>query len=287
MPKQRDEKTGKIGISWTDFSCNLWWGCQRVSPSCDKCYAESLSKRFGFSVWGKNEPRRFFGDKPYNTLVKINRTALKDYGRPARVFINSMSDTFEDRRDLDQYRQRLWDLVPELPDLELLLLTKRIEAVHRLVPAKWMQEGFPPNVRLGTTVESQQWADLRIKELLSIPANNFLSVEPLFSPLNLHDVLLGKGGYHGSALKRETDLEPPWCPTGVVNWVIVGCESGPQRRRMHDLPIWTASLAEQCRKAGTSFFVKQLEIDGKVEKDINKFPQHLRVQQFPKQETPA
>jgi hypothetical protein len=34
-------------IQWTDHTFNPWWGCARVSPGCEHCYAESFAKRVG------------------------------------------------------------------------------------------------------------------------------------------------------------------------------------------------------------------------------------------------
>jgi len=51
------------GISWTDHTFNPWWGCTKVSPGCDNCYAEAFDKRVGGEHWGKGVPRREFGDK--------------------------------------------------------------------------------------------------------------------------------------------------------------------------------------------------------------------------------
>ena len=53
----------QTGIEWTDHTFNPWWGCVRVSPACQHCYAETIAKRTGNAVWGVDAPRRFFGDK--------------------------------------------------------------------------------------------------------------------------------------------------------------------------------------------------------------------------------
>jgi protein gp37 len=40
-------------IEWTDATYNPWYGCTKVSPACDHCYAESLmDTRFGKVTWG-------------------------------------------------------------------------------------------------------------------------------------------------------------------------------------------------------------------------------------------
>ena len=45
-------------ILWTDHTFNPWWGCVKVSPGCDNCYAETWARRKGHDVWGKDAPRR-------------------------------------------------------------------------------------------------------------------------------------------------------------------------------------------------------------------------------------
>ena len=32
-------------IEWTDHTFNPWWGCTKVSPACDHCYAETWARR--------------------------------------------------------------------------------------------------------------------------------------------------------------------------------------------------------------------------------------------------
>lgn len=40
-------------------------------------------------------------------------------------------------------------------------------------------------------------------------------------------------------------------------------------------------LIHQCRCAGVPVFVKQLDLNGKCERDIAKFPKHLQIRQVP------
>ncbi|MEP6912493.1 MAG: DUF5131 family protein, partial [bacterium] len=47
-------------IEWTHHTFNPWWGCKKVSPACDHCYAELWAKRMGHQLWGTDAPRRFF-----------------------------------------------------------------------------------------------------------------------------------------------------------------------------------------------------------------------------------
>jgi len=84
-------------------------------------------------VWGPNANRRFFGDQHWAEPVKWHSEALA-VGQRRRVFCASMADVFEDRRELDEWREKLWGLIDATPQLDWLLLTKRPEMVRRLVP---------------------------------------------------------------------------------------------------------------------------------------------------------
>lgn len=218
-------------ISWCDHTFNPWWGCVKVSPACQHCYAETFSKRVGLKVWGPDSERRFFGLKHWREPVKWNAAAVKA-GVRRRVFCASMADVFEDRSDLLDERSRLFDLIDETPALDWLLLTKRPENIAQLMPTYWGGKVWP-NVWLGTTVENQKYADERIPRLLEVDCVvRFLSAEPLLGPLELTpDVLL------------------------ELDWIIAGGESGPKNREPE--ADWFRSLRDQCQAAGVYFHFKQ------------------------------
>jgi protein gp37 len=232
-------------IEWCDSTFNPWWGCQRVSPGCEHCYAETFAKRVGQRVWGPSSDRRFFGDKHWAEPLKWAKAA-REAGKRHRVFCASMADVFEDRRDLDDQRTRLWNLIEETPDLDWLLLTKRPEN-HRMVPLAW-QTGTrrPTNVWLGTTTEDQPRYDARVGHLLAAawPAVRFLSAEPLLAPVRIDPAILGCVGH-----LAETFGNP------LIHWVIAGGESGPGARPM--CSSWVTALRDQCRDTGAAFLFKQ------------------------------
>lgn len=228
------------GIEWTDHTFNPWWGCVRVSPACEHCYAETFAARFGVQ-WGVKAERKPASEKVWAAPLRWNRAAEKA-GVRARVFCASMADVFEDRRDLDAARERLFALIEATPWLDWQLLTKRPEAVMRLVPERWKR--LPPNVWIGTTVEDQRRANERIPHLLQIPADvRFLSCEPLLGPVNLHSALYigDEGGYEYAGSPRQ-----------MIDWVIVGGESGPGARPMRS--SWARSIRDQCAQVGVGGF---------------------------------
>jgi protein gp37 len=292
----------QTAIAWTDHTFNPWWGCQRVSPGCEHCYAETFSRRVGLKVWGPTTERRFFGDEHWAEPIKWNRKAAEE-GVRRRVFCASMADVFENRDDLLPHRARLWVLIASTPHLDWLILTKRpqnVEAMARAAAShNWDAEPphvvtpWPRNVWLGTTAEDQQRADERIPALLGVPAAvRFVSYEPAIGPVDFTRIRNGGKLFAPfNALRRWDPGNGE--PTTGIDWVIVGGESGGGARPF-DL-AWARSAVAQCYGAGIACFVKQLgafPIDGVAGNvvpqrdrkggDQDEWPQILRVRQFPR-----
>jgi protein gp37 len=220
------------GIQWTDATFNMWRGCARVSPGCEHCYAETLSKRNPkqLGVWGVNGTRVVASEHYWNDPIRWNRKAEKE-DRRLKVFCASLADWLEDRPDLVAPRARLCALIEATPRLDWLLLSKRPELFDRLAPAAWRAGGCPPHVVLGVTAESQKYWDLRVSILQTLPARRrFVSCEPLLSPIAFR---FADGIHH----------------------VIVGGESG-HGARPFDI-TWARQLRESCRAAGVAVFMKQ------------------------------
>lgn len=229
---------GKLtGIEWTDHTFNPWWGCVKISPACDNCYAANqdawLSGK-GNEHWGPHSERRFFGGRHWNEPRRWDRQAAKD-GVRRRVFCLSMGDVFERRPDLELPRRRLLRLIEETPNLDWLLLTKRPQNIEHMVTPDWLAERG--NVWLGVTAENQKELERRAQHLLRwrrhVPVL-FLSCEPLLGPLNLKPYLQ------------------------MIDWVIVGGESQAGARPTQ--PEWVRSIRNQVLDGPSrpDLFVKQL-----------------------------
>lgn len=247
-------------ISWTDHTFNGWWGCVEVSPACDNCYAREVSNRFAPGFWGKDAPRRFFGEKHWNDLFRWNRAAAKA-GVPAKVFSNSMSDLFEDRRDLDVWRAKLFGIVEKTPNLIYQFLTKRSDKINELAPKAWVENGWPRNVWMGVTAENQRRWEERTVDLRKVNVKvKWVSAEPLLS-----DIVADYTG---------------------IDWIVVGGDSGSDR--LMD-PAWVMNILARCKGSGTSYFfkqkgdalAKQMGCKNKSGKDPSEWPAWMRVQEFP------
>ena len=222
-------------IGWTHHTVNFWWGCVELSPACVNCYAKTYDAMrgpnfdHGLTHWGENAPRWM---KVESALLELRRhdAAARKLGVRHRVFINSMSDFFEDRPDLEGARLLALAAFAQCTNLDILLLTKRA-----LIAVEWFQDALHnystgitcskalDRIWMGFTGENQFWFDERWEHIGCIPAAKvFCSYEPACGPLVLPDSFLARG--------REA-------------WLIVGGESGPHRREVG------SGLAGTCRRS--------------------------------------
>ncbi|WP_290906313.1 phage Gp37/Gp68 family protein [Aquabacterium sp.] len=252
-------------IAWCDSTFNPWQGCTKVSPGCDNCYAEARQDtRLHAVKWGAGQPRK--RTKTWGDPVKWNKAHAEFFaahGRRQRVFCASLADVF-DNEVPDEWRIDLFDLIHDTPRLDWLLLTKRIGNVKKMLPSNTSNDDATdfarlwPNVWLGATIVNQQEADRDIPKLLATPAAvRFLSMEPLLGRVDLRQWIglecRHESGYMeadtGATVCRECD------EAALIDWVIVGGESGTKARPMH--PDWARSLRDQCKAAGVPLLFKQ------------------------------
>jgi len=249
-------------IEWATHTFNPWEGCQKVGPGCDHCYAETRNARFGGGTaanWGPGAPRRRTSAANWRKPLAWDLAAAGTGVRP-RVFCASLADVFDNAVD-PEWRADLFKLIRSTPNLDWLLLTKRVGNARDMLPDGWTDEpeGHWPNVWIGATIVNQAEADRDIPKLLAVPAaKRFLSMEPLLGPVDLTDIAIGNREA-GVRLNAMTGGE--WDDLGhriehdPIDWVIVGGESGAGARPMH--PDWARALRDQCADFDVPFLFKQ------------------------------
>jgi protein gp37 len=243
----------KTGIAWTHKTFNPWWGCTKVSPACDNCYAATLSNNRKLELWGAGVSRRQTSLANRKQPLAWNRKAAKE-GIRYRVFTLSMGDVM-DGEVPQSWREELYELIDATPNLDWQLLTKRPQNYHRFLPAAFRHD----NVWLGTTAESQQYYDARWPTLAKLRqkypnAPLWISYEPALGPITLN----------GYADKPD--------------WIIFGGESGSGFRSMDT--SWAESMLAECESAGIAFFMKQMA-SASLRKAKDLIPENLKVRQYP------
>jgi protein gp37 len=286
-------------IEWTDRTWNPVTGCTEVSAGCDHCYAKTMHERF-------NGPGSFATVTVHEHLM----TAPLTWRSPAKVFVNSMSDLFHPAIP-DDVIVRVWAVMTAARQHTFQVLTKRHARMRSLLSSPafgdavidyagdlldtrgqdWTAHYPAPNVWLGVSAETQQWADLRIPALLATPAAvRWVSAEPLLDRLNLEPwlapdrtceqcdaacpacpwikaVVLNEDyrmwtadgrrvhGHEVDALLAAGEQIRDHQPVRTLDWVVAGGESGRGARPMH--PDWARALRDQCEVAGVPFLFKQ------------------------------
>lgn len=234
-------------IEWATATWNPWFGCSKVSPACDNCYAERWANRTG---------------KDFSKITR-SRTTFNDplkWKEPQRIFVCSLSDFFH----LDvprSLREEAIAVMQAAPQHTYMLLTKRPDNILPALDGTAFAK-LPDNVWLGVTAENQEQANKRIPLLLQVPARVcFVSCESLLGPIRLKQqnpdgFWPPKAKQPDEAWLRHKDWPDDfeYWSTGL-SWVICGGESGSKARPMH--PTWARSLRDQCQAAGVPFFFKQ------------------------------
>ncbi|MFD0437056.1 phage Gp37/Gp68 family protein [Streptomyces chartreusis] len=283
-------------IEWTDEVWNPTTGCDRISPGCDNCYALTMAKRLkgmGQAKYQTDGDPRTSGPGFGLAVHPDTLTEPLRWKKPRRIFVNSMSDLFHARVPRE-FLVQVFAVMAATPQHTYQILTKRPDRAARILTdlcrcgaghppgehfrssMEWAatshsptyvpgleagiyhRSGWPlPNVWLGTSVEDQKRADLRIPALLETPAAvRFLSCEPLLGPVDLKRAVRTMGSERGHGLTMSFVHAGGCCRKfHGIDWVIVGGESGHRARAMH--PDWARSLRDQCEQAEVPFFFKQ------------------------------
>ena len=207
-------------IEWTERTWNPVTGCTKQSPGCAHCYAETMARRL--HAMGLKKYERGF--EP--TLHPESLDEPLAWKKGSSIFVCSMSDLFHPDVPFE-FIDKVMATIEATPQHRYQLLTKRAERMAEYFSTREV----PVNAWLGVTVECRQVLS-RIDDLRSIEGATvrFLSCEPLLEDLGDFDL------------------------TGI-QWMIVGGESGPNARPMHEQ--WVLNLRQLAKRHRVSFFFKQ------------------------------
>lgn len=268
----------KTKIDWADATWNPVTGCLH---GCEYCYARKIAERFGgydgaslvglaaymyaktlehaelvetwedvkFQVWSKKDEHGQpapgahyvrapypFGFKPtfHRELLDVPQT----WKKPRTIFVCSMADLFGAWVP-DKWIKEVFDACRKAPQHRYLFLTKNpqryIDLRNQGVLPRWNEAH---NLWFGSTATKKQ--DKVLGD--SLAYNTFMSIEPILEPFD--------------------NLGDRAC---IVDWIIVGAETGNRKGKITPEKGWIMEIAEGCRRTNTPIFMKESlrEIMGK------------------------
>lgn len=281
------------GRYW-QFGWQLVEGCTKCSPGCKNCWSLAKEARFreetgivfhserlkrppkrkkptSYSIWNDLfHPDISFDqvDEAIKIIFACSQHIFFCLTKRPEIMAKYIDDTFVTGKRIPHglYCDRL-----SIPDY------------LKIHPGGHPPYRIPPNLWLGVTAENQKMWDIRTKILKQIPAAvRFVSIEPMLGPID---------PYFGDNMEEDEDSGVGCVPCDNggqrhqhyigescgrgIDWVIIGAESGPKRRVCEN--GWVGDLAVQCKNAGVSCFVKQIQcqITGKLIKAPAGWPREM------------
>lgn len=261
----------KTKIDWADATWNPVTGCRH---GCEYCYARKIAERFGgcdkgstygmycqatwrrvnpessreeaiFEIDAKCPPIKLHFDPktqimhtpkaPYPwgfspTLHREKMDVPQKWKKPRTIFVCSMADLFGDWVP-DEWIKEVFDACRKAPQHRYLFLTKNpqryIDLGNQGVLPRWNEAH---NMWFGSTAAKKQ--DKVFGD--SLAYNTFLSIEPILEPFD--------------------NLGDRAC---IVDWIIVGAETGNRKGKITPEKGWIMEIAEGCRRTNTPIFMKE------------------------------
>jgi protein gp37 len=267
---------------WTEETWNPVTGCTKVSPGCEHCYAERMSKRLAGRAG-------YPADEPFRVTLHPERLGQPlRWRKPRLVFVASMGDLFHEDVP-NEYIAAVFGVMAAAQRCTFQVLTKRPKrmlewfgwldrmtwrvsdmfpddplwrrghvltaaAVRRGVQHRANAAGIPggPERRPGVHADIPSWPLPNV--WLGVTAEDQLRADE-----RIHLLLQIPAAVHwvsvepclGQVYLSECEEEER---QGELCFVVVGGETGPGARPMH--PDWAMALRDQCQEAGVAFFFK-------------------------------
>lgn len=249
-------------VDAADVESNHWL-LQNLGGLLSKnCYAERL--------W-----RRVYPFRPFtNVALHPERLAYpRQWKKPRRIFVNSMSDLFHESLE-EQSIVAVLQAMAQAPQHVYQILTKRPERMQAVVERVCEAEHWatlPSNWWMGVSVENATTNNQRVPILLRTRARTlWLSLEPMLS-FFLPSLALKRCSHCNLAMITDNPVgyglerSAVYCGCGFayqperqIGWVVVGGESGPRTKARPFHLSWARQVVEHCRRQQVPVFVKQL-----------------------------
>ena len=228
---------------------NPWHGCIKYSEGCRNCYVYRIDEKAG------RDSDRISRNANFDLPIKRSRDGGYKIKSGETVYTCLSSDFFLEEADI--WRREAWNIIASRPDVNFVIITKRIVRFYEQLPEDW-GNGYD-NVTVACTCENQKRADERLPFFLELPIKHKMIIcEPLLERIDLSPYLDGR-----------------------IEWVIAGGESGDFEKARPCNFDWILDIRDACIMSGTSFRFKQTGskfVKGEKLYQIERKDQHAQAQ---------
>lgn len=226
---------------------NPWHGCHKYSEGCLNCYVYRIDAK------AQKKPSEVTLNQSFDLPIECGKNGYKI--KSGETLYTCLSSDFF-LEDADQWRVQAWSIIRRRPDVNFIIITKRILRFFVNLPSDW-GDGYD-NVTIMCTCENQKRADERLPFFLSAPIKHRKIVcEPLLEHIDLSEYLDRR-----------------------IEGVTVGGESG-ENARICDYD-WVLSIRDACISSGTPFFFKQTGAKFKINGKLYSVPRNKQQYQAKK-----
>ena len=225
---------------------NPWHGCHKYSAGCAHCYVYRRDRSVG------RDASQVAKTASFDLPVRKDRKGAWKIPPGETVYAVMTSDFFLE--EADGWRPEIWEMMKARPDLQFVIITKRILRFKECLPDDW-GDGYE-NVEVGCTCENGEEAAKRLPVFVSLPIQKrFVITEPLLGPVLLE----------------------PWLQTGKISSVTAGGESG-EGARVCDYG-WVLDIRDQCARCGVRFHFKQTGLHFRKDGRLYTVPRRFQMEQ--------
>lgn len=262
------DKNIESGKFWT-HALTLVEGCSPVSEGCLNCWSAAVACRFKRKQERPDKVRMITEIGEWTGDIQLMYEALDKIPRRGAPRIYAVWNDLFHEAVPDEFIKRAWDAFEANPRHTFIIITKRPQRA-----AEWGQ-GYSiqplPNVWFVGTCENQKRLEERAPWIFRFPTKTrgliiepMLGAAPSAAGVDLEDYV----SRHVAFERVRPD------------WVIVGCETGGNRRSCDIKHV--RSVVDQCQNAGVPVWVKAVEVDGKEVHKLSELPGDLRVREMPR-----
>jgi len=261
----------KTSIDWCDSTWNPVTGCLN---GCEYCYARRIAERFGLDYTpklgdpGMEGASKYDSEKGLDTMLELEKQYKRQGNGKVEPYPMAFYPTF--------HRYRLNDYMKKKG--RNIFVCSMADLFGSWVPDSWIQEVFkacekaPQHNYLFLTKNPKRYYELYKKDKGLLPAGGNMWYG--FSITNnSYD-----GWYTDARLifaSIEPILEPIEIP--IVDWVIVGAETGRRKNKVIPKREWIERIVEDCCKYNIPLFMKSSLAEIWEEPLIQEYPESFEL----------